>query len=145
MGASAVDIVAFRVGTRHFGVPVAQVDRVIQVVEVTPLAAAPELIRGFVTIEAAVVPVVDLGGRLEGRWSNLDLQQRLILAHGAERRVALLADGVDGVVCVPESALSDTETASTGGFIYTTVCDVTQLFGVTEEAQLDAALQSCLA
>lgn len=133
MGASAVDIVAFRIGTRHFGIPVAQVDRVIHVVEITPLADAPELIRGFVTIEAAVVPVVDLGGRLEGRWSKLDLQQRLILAHGASRRVALLADDVDGVARVPESALSDT------------LCDVTRLFGVTEEAQLDASLQSCSA
>jgi purine-binding chemotaxis protein CheW len=143
VGASAVDIVAFRVSTRHFGIPVAQVDRVIHVVEITPLAGAPELIRGFVTIEGAVIPVVDLGRRLEGRWSKLDLQQRLVLAHGGSRRVALLADDVDGVTRVPESALSATETASAGGFIYTTMCDVTQLFGVAEEAQLDAALQSC--
>jgi chemotaxis signal transduction protein len=51
VGASTIGIVAFRVGTRYFGIPVAQVDGVIQVTEITPLADVPELVRGFVTIE----------------------------------------------------------------------------------------------
>jgi chemotaxis signal transduction protein len=140
---SAIDIVAFRLGTRYFGIPVAQVDRVIRVVEITPLSGAPELIRGFVTVEAAVVPVVDLGRRSEGHWSKLDLQQRLILAHEASRRFALLADDVDGVTRVPESALSDRDAASADGFIYTNLCDITKLLDAAEEAQLEGALQSC--
>jgi chemotaxis signal transduction protein len=140
---SATDIVAFRLGPRHFGIPVAQVDRVIHVVEITPLPGAPDLVRGFVTVEAVVVPVIDLGRGPGGDWSKLDLQQRLILAHGAARRFALLADDVDGVTRVAESALSDRDAASTGGFIYTNLCDITKLLDATEEAQLDAALRSC--
>jgi purine-binding chemotaxis protein CheW len=129
MGAAEIDVVAFRIGTQSFGIPVAQVDQVIHVAEIEPLADAPELIRGFVTIEAVVIPVVDLRRRHDGVWSKLELQQRLILARIPSRRFALLADDVAGVTRVHESGL--------------TVCDASQLFSTAEEAQLDAAVQRC--
>ena len=143
MGASAVDVVAFRVGARHFGIPVAQVDQVFPVAEITPLAGAPEPVRGLVTIAGTATPVVDLQRRLEGRWSELRLHQRLILVGASSRRFALLADDVAGVTSLSEAALADASGPTDYGFIYTRLCDVAGLLSAAEEAQLAAALQQC--
>lgn len=144
MVASAVDIVAFRVGARHFGIPVAHVDQVFPLVEITPFAGAPEPVRGVVTIAGTPTPVVDLQRRLEGRWSELRLHQRLILVRAAARRYALLADDVAGVTSLPEAELTAHAGRADYGFIYTRLCDVAGLLSSAEEAQLAAALQQCL-
>jgi chemotaxis signal transduction protein len=146
VGASAIDVVAFRVGARHFGVPVAQVDQVFPVAEIAQLTDAPESIRGLVTIAGIATPVVDLQRRLEGRWSELRLQQRLILVRESTRRFALLADDVAGVTTLSEAELAVADVPTYDGFIYTRLCEVAGLLSASEEAQLAAALQQrCLA
>ena len=140
---SVIDVVAFRIGARHFGLPVAQVNQVFPVVEITPLDGAPEPVCGCVTIAGARLPVVDLRRRVEGVWSAPRLQQRLILVRAETRSYALLADDVDGVIHLSPTALAAAEAPTYDGFIYTSMCDVADLLSAAEEAQLAAALERC--
>jgi chemotaxis signal transduction protein len=138
-----VNVVSFRLGAQHFGIPVEQVERVFPVVEIMPLDGAPEPVRGFVTIEGTVTAVVDLRGRVADRWSALRLEQRLILARSPAHCFAFLADDVAGVTSLAATALSPASAPVYDGFIYTNVCDVTALLSAQQAAQLATALQQC--
>lgn len=140
VGGSVIDVVVFRIGTRHFGIPIAQVGQVFPVAEIIPLADAPDPIRGLVTIRGTVTPVVDLRRRLDGCWNELRLSQRLILVQAPLRRFALLADDVDGVRHIPADALVDTDTPTGEGFIHTYLCDVDHLLSTSDETRLASAL-----
>lgn len=104
-----MDVVVFRLGPEHFGIPVGQVDQVIPVAEIgPPSASAGAGVRGCIDVHGDVMPVVDLGGRSAGTWTPLDLEQQFILVRRPAGRLVLLADAVEGVRSVPDSgALAD--------------------------------------
>jgi purine-binding chemotaxis protein CheW len=147
---STLDVVSFRAGGRHFGIPVAQVERVFHVAEIAPLSGAPIPIRGIVNIHGTVAPVVDLRRRFEERWTELRLSQRLVAIRTPQRPLALLADEVDGVRHIAEAALADMQALLPGAGVVTTIAttdeglvyiyDVDALLSATEEAALAAAM-----
>jgi chemotaxis signal transduction protein len=107
-----VDVVVFRLGPEHFGIPVAQVGRVLPVSEIAPLAGARVPVRGVVDVHGDLMEVVDLGRRTADAWTALHIEQQFILVDGPTRRLILLADEVEGVRFIPEEARDD------GGFTY---------------------------
>jgi purine-binding chemotaxis protein CheW len=105
-GGPTLDVVVFRLGPQHFGIPVAQVGQVFPVTEISPLSGASVPVRGTVDVHGDLTPVVDLGRRSANAWTELYTDQQFILVEGPTRRLILLADEVEGVRSVPDGSLA---------------------------------------
>lgn len=75
----------------------AVVERVIRAVYVSPLPDAPEIVFGVINVQGQVIPVVNIRKRLRLEDRQMALTDRLVIAHTAQRPVALVADAVSGV------------------------------------------------
>jgi purine-binding chemotaxis protein CheW len=105
-GGRILDVVVFRLGPQHFGIPVAHVGQVIPVSEIGPLPDAPPPVRGAVDVHGEVMPVIDLAYGTAQTWTTLHAEQQFILVEGP-RRMVLLADEVEGVRPVPHGTYPD--------------------------------------
>lgn len=62
MKASAL-MVGLTLDGQRYALSLAQVERVIRAVEITPLPQAPEIITGVINVRGRVIPVVDIRKR----------------------------------------------------------------------------------
>lgn len=74
------------------------VERVIRAVHVTPLPNAPEIVFGVINVQGRVIPVVNIRQRFCLEDRQMALADRIVIAHTAQRPVALVADAVSGVL-----------------------------------------------
>jgi purine-binding chemotaxis protein CheW len=88
----------FQVAGTSFGLRFAAVQRVLPMVEVTPLPQAPRIVDGVVNVAGRIVPVLSLRRRLGLPAREARLSDVLILAHTRQRLVALHGDGIGGLV-----------------------------------------------
>jgi purine-binding chemotaxis protein CheW len=74
------------------------VERVVRVVEVTPLPQAPDIVLGVVNVQGRVIPVVNPRRRFRLPERDIALSDQLVIAHTTRRPVALVVDAVTGVL-----------------------------------------------
>lgn len=89
---SSEQLVIFSLDEQRYGIPLATVERVVRIVEITHLPKAPDFIRGVINVQGEIMPVLDLRCRfgLPGRDSQLSDQ--LIILRCANRNFALIAE-----------------------------------------------------
>lgn len=85
------------------------VERVIRAVYVTPLPDAPEIVSGVINVQGRVIPVVNIRRRFRLEDRQMVLTDRLVIAHTAQRPVALVADAVSGVLKYSEPDIIDAD------------------------------------
>ena len=54
--------IAFSLDAQRYALPLASVERVIRVVEITPLSKALDIVLGVVNVQGRVIPVINLRG-----------------------------------------------------------------------------------
>lgn len=96
-------LLVFSVADRRYALHLDAVERVVRAVEITPLPEAAENILGVIDLSGRIVPVLSLRRRLGLPDKEVDLGDQLIVAHVLGRPLALLVDGVAGVVDCPEA------------------------------------------
>lgn len=74
------------------------VERAYRAVAVTPLPSAPSIVLGVVNVRGVILPVINIRRRFCLPEKKLSPDDKLIVAHAADRLVALVADAVPGVV-----------------------------------------------
>ena len=148
--ATLVQLVLFTVDEQAYALPLAAAERVLRMVEVTPLPGAPDAVEGVINIQGDVVPVVSVRRRLGLAKRPAGVADSLIVARARARRVAIIAESVLGVVERPADAV-----ASAGhipgiepieGVLKTSeglvlIHDLDRFFSATEEQSLDLALE----
>lgn len=82
----------------RIALPLSGVERVIRAVYVTPLPGAPAIVSGVANVQGRVIPVVDMRRRFRLPQRQMALADRIVIAHTAQRPVALVADSVSGVL-----------------------------------------------
>ena len=97
--------VTCRLGSELFGVPVAEVQEVLRVTELTRVPHAPYPIRGVTNMRGHVLPVVDLRIRLGLEAIDLGTAHRIMVVASKGRLVGLLVDQVDQVVQIDRLAI----------------------------------------
>jgi len=90
-------IIVFTLDRQRYGIALAAVDRVVRLVEITPLPGAPPFVRGVINVQGTIVPVVDLRLRFGLPARPVELSDQLIIARAAGRSLALTADTAQGV------------------------------------------------
>jgi purine-binding chemotaxis protein CheW len=91
-------LVAFILGEQQYALPLTTVQRVVRMVEVTPLPSVPAVVLGVIDFQGNVIPVMSMRKRFGLPESETSLSDQLIVADTATRRVALVVNSVTGVL-----------------------------------------------
>lgn len=91
-------IVVFTLSDRRYGLPLPAVERIVRVVDVTPLPNAPDIVLGVVNVQGRVIPVINVRRRFRLPEREIVLTDQMVVARAARRRVALVVDSVTGVL-----------------------------------------------
>lgn len=91
-------LVAFNLDEQHYALYLSTVERIVRVVEVTPLPKAPDIALGIINVEGRIIPVLNVRKRFSLPEREIELSDQLIIANTLRRTVALVVDSVRGVI-----------------------------------------------
>ena len=143
-------LLVFALGDQRCALYLSAVDRVVRVVEITPLPKAPAIVLGVVNVQGGVIPIINVRKRFGLPPRNIALTDQLVITHTARRPVALVVDTVtDIVVCterervVAKSILPELEYVQgvaklKDGLIL--IYNLEQFLSLEEEESLDQAM-----
>ena len=94
----AQHLVVFTLGDQRYALRLSAVERVIRVVEITPLPKAPAIVLGVLNVQGRIIPVANLRRRFRLMERETNLGDQIILARTSRRSVALMTDSVGGVI-----------------------------------------------
>lgn len=102
------ELIAFRIGEQEFCVDIMTVREIRGWTAVTTLPRAPDYVRGVINLRGAVLPIVDLAGRLG--FSNAEPTARhvIIVTQIGPQQVGLLVDAVSDILTVEDSTVQPT-------------------------------------
>lgn len=104
--------------------PVESIERVFAAVEVLPLRGAPRHVVGAINVHGEVLAVLDPALRLGDAAVTPSVRGSLVIVHLPSRRVAILADSVEGAVYLPRKALTSAESIARGAVVVTGIAAV---------------------
>jgi purine-binding chemotaxis protein CheW len=145
--------VVFTLAARRFALPLAVVERVARIVEVTILPKVPDVVLGLINVAGRIIPVVDLCKRFGLPDRGMAASDQLLMARTSTqpsaRTLALWVDAVEGVVeraadRVPAVAPNHEPEYVTGilrladGMVL--IHDLAKLLSLDEERALDLVL-----
>lgn len=146
-----IRLVLLRIDGQSYALPLAAVDRVLRMVEVTPLPGAPEVVEGVINIQGEVVTIVSIRKRLGLAQRAVAAADSLVVVRARTRRLAIIAESVLGVVERPVDAVVSTGDIVGGiqhieGVLKThdglvLIQDLDRFFSPAEEQSLDTALE----
>jgi len=87
-------ILIFTLNEQRYGIPLAVVERVVMVVDITRLPAGPDFIHGVINVQGKILPVLDLRCRFGLPERPPRLSDQLIILRCATRSFALMVDSV---------------------------------------------------
>jgi purine-binding chemotaxis protein CheW len=90
-------LLVFALDDLRYGLLISSIERVVRIVEITPLPRAPAIVCGIVNFAGNIIPVVDIRQRFRLPSRDLRLSDQLILARTARRSVALRVDRVESL------------------------------------------------
>ena len=90
-------IIVFQLNEQRYALPLATVERVVRMVEITPLPGLPAFIHGVINAQGKIIPVLDLRRRLGLPGRPISLEDQMIIIGLAERSFALIADSTGEV------------------------------------------------
>jgi chemotaxis signal transduction protein len=99
-------VLAVRVGGLTVCFALEAIDEVVPVAAVSPLTGAPPWVPGVLDRAGALIPVIDVLARLEGRAREPELDEKIILARAEGRRVGLVVQELLGLRKIPAGALN---------------------------------------
>jgi purine-binding chemotaxis protein CheW len=91
-------LVVFTVDDQRYAVPVSVVERVVHMVEITPVPHIPEIVLGVINAQGRVIPVVNIRKRFCLPARAPHLSDQLLIARTSKRAVALVVDVVNEVM-----------------------------------------------
>jgi len=90
-------LVIFSLDNKCFALNLSIVERVIQIVKITSLPEAPDVIQGLINIQGNIIPVINMRKKFHMPDREVFLSDQLILAHTSKWMVALMVDCVTDV------------------------------------------------
>ncbi len=94
----SMQLVIFNLDALQLALPLSVVERVIHVVEITPLPHAPEIVIGVINVHGRIIPVVNVRKRFRLLVRESRLHDQLIILQTSKIGVAIMVDAVGGVV-----------------------------------------------
>ncbi|MFW2569709.1 chemotaxis protein CheW [Legionella sp. 29fVS95] len=102
-------VVVFLINEYQFGLPLKSVDRVVQVVEITPLPSLPPSILGIINLQGQIMPVLNIRLYFYLPEHQINLSDKLIIITQNQKSTAFLVDKVVGVIEYDKNDFIDLE------------------------------------
>jgi purine-binding chemotaxis protein CheW len=103
--AKNIQVVVFCISKEFYGVPIAAVQEIVRVPEVTSVPDAPDFFEGVINLRGRIVPVIDLRKRLRLKGAERTKASRVLVVENGGRVIGLLVDSVSEVRRLPEEAV----------------------------------------
>ena len=104
-------VLVFHIGADRYGLPLAEVARVLPAASLKAVPLAPAFVAGLLDLHGRPVPVLDLAVLAGAVREAIRFDTRIVLvdyrADGLTRPLGLLADQVSGIAALDEAALAD--------------------------------------
>jgi len=94
-------LVVFTLDQQRYAVSLPTVERIVRLVEITPIPRAPEIILGIINIHGQILSVIDLRKFFDLPERGLTDLNKMIVVHDAHMVFGLLADTIVGVRWIP--------------------------------------------
>ena len=95
---SLSQLVVFTLDEQRYALRLHSVERIVRVVEITPLPKAPDIVLGVINVQGRVIPVVNIRKRFLLPERETNLSDQLIIANTSKRPIALLTEAVNEVI-----------------------------------------------
>lgn len=102
-------LVVFRLDEQLFALPLSTVERVVRIVEVTPLPKSPDYILGVINFHGEIIPVVNVRRIFNLPEREVELTDKLIIAQTSFRTVSLWIDSVNEVIEIDDEEVIKSE------------------------------------
>jgi purine-binding chemotaxis protein CheW len=102
---ATIEVVEFRLAKERYAVDRDFVREVCPLKELTPVPCTPPFMRGIVNVRGQMVPVIDLKKFFDLPESGITDMHMVMILHGADVEVGLLADAVVGVRSIPLASI----------------------------------------
>jgi purine-binding chemotaxis protein CheW len=100
-----VQMVVAVLGNEEYGIPIMQVQEIIQLPPVTRIPAMPEFVEGVCNLRGRIIPLIDLRKRFRLTLQKTAEQTRAIVAGSGQSPVGLIADTVADVIRFPRESI----------------------------------------
>lgn len=143
-------LVLFTLDARLYALPLAHVQWVVRVVEITPLPKAPDVVLGVIDLQGNIIPVLSMRRRFGLPEPEAGLSDQIIVADTPTRTVGLLVNSVTGLIertleevtetgkIVPGAQYVEGITKTEDGILF--IHNVDRFLWVEEDQQLDGLL-----
>ena len=91
-------LVIFTLDEQRYVLHLSNVEKIFRAAEITALPKAPPIIMGLINIQGTPLPVINVRKRFNLPARELELDDRLILAHTNKRKVVIVVDTVEDVI-----------------------------------------------
>ena len=102
-----LELLIFSCGDNIYAVDPKNIERVIRVVEITPIANSPLTLLGVFNLQGRTIPVFSLRRLFSLEEKSVELEDILIILHVKKELIALLSDHVVGVFDCKEESSAD--------------------------------------
>ena len=145
-----MQLVVFTLELQHYALPLARVQRVVRMMELTPLPEAPGIVLGVIDLQGNIVPVMSMRKRFGLSEPEASLSDQLIVADTGARSIALLVNSVSGVTERTAEEVTATEEIVPGvqqvegisrledGILF--ICNLDRFLSTKEERELNGLL-----
>jgi purine-binding chemotaxis protein CheW len=100
-------LVVFTLEEQRYALYLSAVERIVRMVEITPLPKAPEIVFGVINVQGQVIPVVNIRKRFRLPEQELNLTDQLVIAHTSRLTVALVVDSVSSILeCAEQEVIA---------------------------------------
>ena len=99
---ASIQLVVFTLDSLRFALPLSAVERAIHIIEIIPLPKAPDIVIGVINRHGQIIPVVNIRKRFNLPEKEVNLNDRIVIAHSKKRLLGILVDNVAGVFEFPE-------------------------------------------
>ncbi len=103
-----MQLVVFTLDKEEYAAPIADVQEIIRMAEVTPVPGAPEYIRGILNVRGKIVVIVDVEKRFHLTRTGETSSRHIIMTEVAENTFGVIVDQAVEILRVPISSIQPT-------------------------------------
>ena len=102
------ELIAFRIGEQEFCVDIMAVREIRGWTPATPLPRTPGYMKGVINLRGAVLPIIDLSGRVGLGVTEPSARHVIMVVHIGGRTVGLLVDAVSDILQLTDDQVQPT-------------------------------------
>ncbi len=98
-----IELLGFKLDNQNFGLPLNDVEKVVQVVWIQSLPKMPQYIHGVINLHGEIIPVINVRYIFGFPSKEIQLSDQLIIANMSTKKFALLVDLTNEVIGISEN------------------------------------------